>query len=136
MKLMPAARPLAMMRSLLAASVRPPNIIVPRQIGETLRPLRPSRRYSILSSVLLLRGPAAIHRDGSAGDRRGGVAAQVHGEGAEMLGGGELQHRLLLLEQVFLRPIDRNSLLLRVVLDLLLHQRRQHPARTDRVAGD
>src|SRR6266849_2545705 len=48
MKLMPAARPLAMMRSLVSASVRPPNIIVPRQIGETLRPLRPSRRYSIV----------------------------------------------------------------------------------------
>jgi len=44
MKLTPKARALAMMRSLVGASVRPPNIIVPRQIGDTLRPLRPSRR--------------------------------------------------------------------------------------------
>jgi hypothetical protein len=28
-----------------ASSVGPPNIMVPRQIGETFRPLRPSWRY-------------------------------------------------------------------------------------------
>src|SRR5688572_8309648 len=30
-----------------SSSVGPPNIMVPRQSGETLRPLRPSERYSI-----------------------------------------------------------------------------------------
>ncbi len=44
MKLMPASRALAMIRADVASSVGPPNIMVPRQIGETFRPLRPSWR--------------------------------------------------------------------------------------------
>src|ERR1700743_2369990 len=47
MKLMPASRAFAMMRPEVASSVGPPNIMVPRQIGETFRPLRPSWRYCI-----------------------------------------------------------------------------------------
>jgi hypothetical protein len=47
MKLIPASRARAMIRAEWASSVGPPNIIVPRQSGETLRPLRPSLRYSI-----------------------------------------------------------------------------------------
>src|SRR5471032_2357051 len=46
MKLMPAARAESTMRPASTASVRSPNIIVPRQIGETLMPLLPSLRYS------------------------------------------------------------------------------------------
>jgi hypothetical protein len=42
MKLMPASRAFAMMREDVASSVGPPNIMVPRQIGEIFRPLRPS----------------------------------------------------------------------------------------------
>ena len=45
MKLIPASRALATTRPAVASSVGPPNIIVPRQIGETLRPERPSVRY-------------------------------------------------------------------------------------------
>src|ERR1700744_3649845 len=47
MKLMPASRALATMRVEVASSAGPPNIMVPRQIGETFRPLRPSLRYFI-----------------------------------------------------------------------------------------
>src|SRR5581483_1803935 len=47
MKLMPASRAFATMRAEVASSVGPPNIMVPRQIGETFRPLRPSLRYCI-----------------------------------------------------------------------------------------
>src|ERR1700742_3300902 len=47
MKLIPASRAFAMMRAEVASSVGPPNIMVPRQIGETFRPLRPSWRYCI-----------------------------------------------------------------------------------------
>src|SRR3979490_1455587 len=47
MKLMPASRALATIRVDVASSVGPPNIMVPRHIGEILRPLRPSWRYSI-----------------------------------------------------------------------------------------
>src|SRR5215203_485628 len=45
MKLMPASRALATMRDDVASSVGPPNIMVPRHIGEIFRPLRPSWRY-------------------------------------------------------------------------------------------
>src|SRR5882757_9739304 len=45
MKLMPASRALATIRVDVASSVGPPNIMVPRQIGEIFRPLRPSGRY-------------------------------------------------------------------------------------------
>src|SRR5882724_1748183 len=47
MKLTPASRAFAMIRAEVASSVGPPNIMVPRQIGEIFRPLRPSGRYSI-----------------------------------------------------------------------------------------
>src|SRR4051812_40278921 len=45
MKLIPASCAFAMIRFDAASSVGPPNIMVPRQIGETFRPLRPSWRY-------------------------------------------------------------------------------------------
>src|SRR4051794_40311750 len=45
MKLMPASRAFATIRDEVASSVGPPNIMVPRQIGEILRPLRPRERY-------------------------------------------------------------------------------------------
>src|ERR1700704_909769 len=53
-KLMPASRALATIRVDVASSVRPPNIMVPRHIGEIFRPLRPSWRYSI-GQVLTVR---------------------------------------------------------------------------------
>src|SRR3954462_1407245 len=45
MKLTPTSCASAMIRFEVASSVGPPNIIVPKQIGDTLRPLRPSWRY-------------------------------------------------------------------------------------------
>ena len=42
MKLIPASRAFATIRVEAASSVGPPNIMVPRQIGEIFRPLRPS----------------------------------------------------------------------------------------------
>jgi hypothetical protein len=44
MKLIPASRAFATIRDEVASSVGPPNIMVPRQIGEIFRPLRPSGR--------------------------------------------------------------------------------------------
>ena len=41
-KLMPASRAFATIRVDVASSVGPPNIMVPRHIGEIFRPLRPS----------------------------------------------------------------------------------------------
>src|SRR5216684_9342849 len=45
MKLTPASRAFATIRVEVASSVGPPNIMVPRQIGEIFRPLRPRLRY-------------------------------------------------------------------------------------------
>src|SRR5215467_6146643 len=56
---MPASRALLMMRREDASSAAPPNIMAPRQSGDTLRPLRPSLRYSTATSPLLDR-----HLDG------------------------------------------------------------------------
>src|SRR5579863_645483 len=50
MKLTPCSRAPAMMRAEVGSSVGPPNIMAPRQSFETLRPLRPSARYSIVIS--------------------------------------------------------------------------------------
>src|ERR1700730_4201010 len=49
MKLTPASRALAMIRCAVASSVGPPNIMVPRQSGDTFNPLRPSERDSIVA---------------------------------------------------------------------------------------
>ena len=46
------------------------------------------------------------------------------------------QHRLLFAQQVFARLLDRDALGGGARLDLPLHQRGQHPAGADRVAGD
>ena len=50
MKLMPASRAFATIRDDVASSVGPPNIMVPRQIGEIFRPLRP--RLAVLHRVV------------------------------------------------------------------------------------
>src|SRR5207253_7365050 len=57
----PASRALATMRDDVASSVGPPNIMVPRQIGEIFRPLRPSCRYCmgwVLCVISSFRGDA------------------------------------------------------------------------------
>src|SRR5262249_57801789 len=62
MKLMPASRAFATIRVDVASSVGPPNIMVPRQIGETFRPLRPSWRYCIAFFLPLSFRGDAKHR--------------------------------------------------------------------------
>src|SRR6267378_6757910 len=47
MKLTPTSPAFATIRADVASSVGPPNIMVPRQIGEIFRPLRPRLRYCI-----------------------------------------------------------------------------------------
>src|SRR5450631_2080416 len=58
---MPASRAFATIRVEVASSVGPPNIMVPRQIGEIFRPLRPRERYCMgwcPSSLKSFRGDA------------------------------------------------------------------------------
>src|SRR5258705_4308396 len=57
MKLTPASRAFATIRVEVASSVGPPNIMVPRQIGEIFRPLRPRLRYC-MGWVLTMLAPS------------------------------------------------------------------------------
>src|SRR6266481_2413064 len=57
MKLTPASRAFATIRVDVASSVGPPNIMVPRQIGEIFRPLRPRLRYC-MGYVLTMLAPS------------------------------------------------------------------------------
>src|SRR5258708_29898561 len=61
---MPASRAFATIRVEVASSVGPPNIMVPRQIGDIFRPLRPRLRYCIgwVLSVGRLPRPAVAGR--------------------------------------------------------------------------
>ena len=49
MKLIPASRARATIRFEAASSVRAPNIMVPRQMGVTSRPLLPSLRVFMIA---------------------------------------------------------------------------------------
>src|ERR1700721_4776137 len=67
MKLAPASGGLATIRPDAASSAGPPNIMVPKQIGEILRPLRPSWRDSIdlvLFNSIVIPGWCASTRPG------------------------------------------------------------------------
>ena len=44
--------------------------------------------------MVLLEGPAAVDDDGLAGDELGLVAAEIDGEGGDLLGGAEAAHGL------------------------------------------
>src|SRR4051812_34707231 len=84
----------------------------------------------------LLCGPGSVDRQRGAADVDGRIGAQENGERTDLLRRGELLRGLLLREQVDLGLLDGDMLLRRPRVDLLLHERRQHPARTDRVARD
>src|SRR5579862_9808743 len=65
MKLTPCSRARATMRADVASSVAPPNIIVPRQSGDTFSPLTPRRRYRI--AVPFPPALSTIHQTGLIG---------------------------------------------------------------------
>src|SRR5207253_8823023 len=64
-----------MMRSESASVVCPPNIIVPRQSGETRTPVRPSKRYSTAISNLVLASLSRAERSRFHDFLLGGFAA-------------------------------------------------------------
>src|SRR4051812_12358396 len=89
-----------------------------------------------LPSAELLCGPAAVDRQRRASNLSCGVRAQKHRQGPDLLRGCEVTGRLLFREQIVFGLIDRDLLARRPFAHLLLDQRRQHPAGTDRIAGD
>src|SRR5450756_1902502 len=134
MKLIPAARAESTMRPASAASVRAPNIIVPRQMGETLMPLLPSLRYSMFILPLCNDSSPQIVRVGAL-DRDGGPVARL-----ECLAAGDEDHavdfrrvragareRALLVDRIdqYLQPLA-NLALQALAADFLL---RRHEAR-------
>src|SRR4029079_5490379 len=78
--------------------------------------------------------PAAVYRHGRAADLGGGIGAQEHAHGADLLGRCELARRLLLGQEVDLGPVVGNAVALGARIDLLLHERREDPAGADGVA--
>jgi hypothetical protein len=64
------------------------------------------------------------------------LAAQEHGERAQLFRRNELHRRLFLGEEAGFRIFGRYFLRGDAGVELLLDHRRQHPARADRVAGD
>src|SRR5207302_11012705 len=66
----------------------------------------------------------------------GGVGAQKQRELADLFRRGEFARGLLLGQQPALCFFRRELLTARQIVDLLLHERREHPAGTDGVAGD
>src|SRR3546814_1764626 len=82
----------------------------------------------------LLRYPAAVDGQWRSGHLVGRGRAEEDGEAADLLRRREVLRRRLLLDQFQPRRLIAPVLGLGAVLDLLLHQRRQHPARADRSA--
>jgi len=101
---------------------------------QTKRPR--NREASAPTTMRLLGDPAAVHVPRHAAYLLGGIAAQEHRQCAELLGRDEFAGGLLLHQQLLLGLQDGNAFFLGTRVDLLLHQRRQHPARADRVDGE
>src|SRR5262245_21548494 len=103
--------------------------------GESdLAPPKARVRNSIISGKSL-RYPAAVDRVGRAGYRLGRVAAEEHGKRADIFRLGELVHRLFLGHQLDGLLFRARACFLGARVDLLLHERRQHPAGANRVTG-
>ena len=83
-----------------------------------------------------MRGPAAIDGDRGAGDRGGSVGGEEHGEGAELLHGGEALVRLLREQHVADHLLARDAMRLRLAFDLRFDQRCVDIAGADGIAGD
>jgi len=81
-------------------------------------------------------GPTTINREGNAGHVASGGRAEELDQLADFFGLGEPEAGLLLREELLGGLLEGNFLLRGLVLDLLLHQRGEDPARADSVAGD
>src|SRR5262249_52623687 len=81
-----------------------------------------------------LREPSAVHRQRDSTDLGRRVRAQERDGGADLLRGGELFRRLLFGKKPPPGLRHRQVLAGGEVVDLLRHERSEHPSRTDRVA--
>src|SRR5215813_3251196 len=117
----------------LAITVSPP---VPRRTSSSMRrsgvptPMKPP----IITEAPSLREPSAVHRQRDSTDLGRRVRAQECDGGADLLRGGELFRRLLFGKKPPPGLRHRQVLAGGEVVDLLRHERSEHPSRTDRVA--
>jgi hypothetical protein len=82
-----------------------------------------------------LGGPASVDRQRKAADLGRGLRAQEKRRRADLVRRRELERGLLLAEELALRRRLGSAFSARgAIVDLLLHERRQHPAGADRVA--
>src|SRR6266850_4700340 len=96
----------------------------------------PLHSFTLHAFTGLLCHPSAVDRQRRAGNRGGGIAAEKHRKRGHFLDLDELLARLALEDDVPDDVLARDAVHLRLVIDLLLHQRSQHVPRADRVAGD
>ena len=71
-----------------------------------------------------MRSPATIDGDRGSGDGGGSVGGEEHGEGTELVNGGEALVRLLREQHVADHLLARDAVRLRLALDLRFDQRR------------
>src|SRR4051812_34172561 len=83
-----------------------------------------------------MRGPAAVDRQRSPGDRSRGFAREEDRQRADLLDGREALVRLLREKHVADHLLARDPMRLRLAFDLRLDERRPDVARADGVAGD
>src|SRR5215212_9401343 len=94
-----------------------------------------SWRVIVFIAASSLCRPAAVDRKGDAADLRRGIRAEEGCERPDLLRRGEFERGLFLAQQLCPCVVPAEPFPLGNVVDLLLHQRRQHPARADRIAG-
>ena len=87
------------------------------------------------SGAGLLGRPAAVHVPGDTAHIVGGGRAEEHRQLAQFFRGGELQRRLFLPQQLPGGLFVGDALGGRLGVHLFLHQRGQHPAGADGIAG-
>src|SRR5947209_10241973 len=87
-------------------------------------------------SSALMRGPAAIDRQGGPGDRSRGVTCKEYGDRAELFDRREMLVGLLRQQYVVNDLLARDMMRLRLTVDLRLDQGGVNIAGADRVDGD
>src|SRR5205814_8559761 len=81
-------------------------------------------------------GPAAVDGNRGTGDSRSGVGGEIRGERGQVLEPDELLRRLVREDDLAHDILLRNAVHLRLVVDLVLDDRRQRIPGTDRIRRD
>src|SRR5258708_22725285 len=83
-----------------------------------------------------VRRPSAIDRKGRSRDRGAALAGEEYGQGPDLLDGCEALVWLVHQQDVADHLVARDTMRLRLIVDLLLDERRPHIAGANSIAGD